>query len=413
MNNTFKTPLLIILLFGLWLLAACNPQTETDELVQSSDDPAPPTLAATAVPLAEVEDEPTLVPTNTPIPAEAEAVEESSDDVAEASDSAEESSSESAAVVEPTGNFIGTNWTADARLIPFDTFEFAFEMKVVNNGGTPQIFGLTVQNSKPLSITTWTPNVSGMADQEAMQMNEMRMGIFENSSYLYFPQMGCIWSNDGAGNDEVLAFNTDGFLEFANQPDAQFDGMETVNGLETYAYTIGAETLTTDLPADAQVQEASGRINLYPLPTGENLMVRAQMMMISNYDFMNETYGPTADSVVTTFMSEIKSINEPLDVQIPEACEQQAENFPYPMIEGGQIQGSMPGISVVNVPGATVEDVAAWYESELVNAGWTIASSLNLGPVTNIEMTKDGQNVTVSIAQDPSSGDIIVTFIEG
>lgn len=405
MKFNFKLIAFLFSIITILVLASCNPQPETAQPIQTNDDP-PPTLAETAVPLAEVAAEPTLVPTNTPSPPEPENIQEPS----ETTENADASSADDAAGA--AGTLVGTNWTANARLIPFDTFVFGFEMKVVNNGGTPQIFGVTVQNSKPLSMTTWTPNVSGMSDQEAMQMNEMRLGVFENSSYMYFPQMGCIWSNEGAGNDEMLAFNTDGFLKFANQPDAQFDGMETVNGLETYAYTIGEETLTTNLPPDAQVQEASGRINLYPLPTGKNLIVRSQMTMISNYDFLNESYGSTAESVVTTFMSEVKSINEPLDIQVPEACAQQAESFSYPIYAGGQIQGSMPGISVLNVPDATLEDVAKWYETELASAGWTISNVLNLGPATNIDMSKDGQNVTVSITQDPSSGDIIVTFIE-
>ncbi|MEM8862078.1 MAG: hypothetical protein AAGD96_27475 [Chloroflexota bacterium] len=407
--NKQRLMLMCVSLLAVWVLAACNPQGEEP----ANDAPPPPTIAATAVPVDTSEQSSSETVTEAVVEESVEAVSAAAD--ADVDQSVEEEAVEvveettETEIVEDSPGAMG-EWTADARLIPFDTFEFGYRMETTTSEGFNQFIDLKVRNSKPLSITLWIPTAGGLEDAD--MLSNMRMGVFENNSFLYAQGMGCIWSNEGAGNDEMLAFNTDSFLSFSSQPDAVFEGTETINGLETMVYTVGQETLATDIPVGTQIQEATGRFNLYELPTGELLIVRSELNMVSNYDMFGESFSDTPN-VVTTFRSEISQINQPIDVQIPAECEQQAENFPYPIYSDGVIAASMPGMAILEVPGAAVSDVVAWYQAEMVNAGWTAGNVMEAGPLTNLDFTMDGRMVTVAIAQDPSTGNVAVTFIEG
>ena len=397
----FLNRTIYFIIFSLFLfLIACNSPSEGE------GDNILPTLAATAV--VPNENTETNSEDNTTVVEEVqEQVEETQEVVEEVVEEVTESVAESEVMAQPAGLADGV-WTADARLIPFDTFEFGYRIETTRADGFSQFVQLTVQNSKPDSITLYTPSAQGIDDSE--MFNQMRLGVFEDRSFMYAPQLGCIWSNDGATNDEMLAFNTDTFLLFDEQPDAQFVGMETVNGLETYAYEVGQDTLTSDLPDGVQVIEATGRFNIYPLPSGEQIIVRANMEMISNFDMFNESFTDSADTV-TTFTSEIMNINQPIDVQIPAECEEQSSNFPYPLYPDAFVQASMPDLSVVQVPGATKAEVAEWYQTEMVNAGWTQTGSQDLGQLIMIDFEMNGQTVTLNFVDDPSSGGVAVTFM--
>ena len=405
----FHKLLFLFILFSSFLLIACNPQAQSDDGIASPL----PTIMPTAV---IVSDEPlTSNTTSTDATTSVEEPEEpeesgepdqtniEEDDVSTNSDVVETSN------VGSSSGLAGGEWTADARLIPFDTFEFGYRMESDFSDGSNQYLSLTVLNSKPDSITLWVPMAGGIQDAEFF--NAMRLGVFEENSFMYTPQSGCIWSNDGAGNDEILAFNTDGFLSFANQPDAVFEGMETVNGLETYAYTVGQETLAVDLPDGIQIQEANGRFNIFPLPTGELLIVKSEMRMVSNYNLFGESFSPNPDTV-TTFTSEIKTINQAIDVQIPVECEQLTDNFPYPIYPDGFVQATMAGISIIQVTGGVQADVAEWYQTAMLNAGWTQTSNQDLGTMIMVTYQMNGQTVNMTIVDDPNAGGIIISFFE-
>lgn len=401
----FSNRIFYFFLFTLiFLLIACNSPSPDD------GDNILPTLAATAVntssnPEPESNTD-AAVDTNPAVEETQEQVEEAVEQVVE--EVAEpEVEPESETNTQPAGLSEGV-WTADARLIPFDTFEFGYRIETTSPDGATQFIALSVLNSKPDSITLWRPSAQGFADSQFY--NEVQLGVFEDSSFMYSPQTGCIWSNEGGTNDEMLGFNTDSFLLFDEQPDAQFVGMETINGLETFAYEVGQQTLTNDLPSGVQVVEANGRFNIYQTPEGEQLIVRSSMQMISNYNFFTESFSANPDTVMT-FTSEITNINQPIEVAVPAECDQQANNFPYPLYPGGFVQASMPELAVVQVTGASKAEIAEWYQTEMVNAGWTQTGSQDLGQLIMLNFEMNGQAISINIVDDPSSGGVAVTFM--
>ncbi|NJN82796.1 MAG: hypothetical protein HC802_11315, partial [Caldilineaceae bacterium] len=107
--------------------------------------------------------------------------------------------------------------------------------------------------------------------------------------------------------DQIWSQNN--FLQMDENMDVQFVGEGTVNGLPVQEYQL------TGLN-DPGIQNATGRVWVYTLPDGQEIVVKMEMTGSSPTNPFTEAPGETQLS----YNFELYAIDEPVEISVPEGC---------------------------------------------------------------------------------------------
>jgi hypothetical protein len=183
--------------------------------------------------------------------------------------------------------------------------------------------------------------------------------------------------------------------------DANFAGTLDYNGVETNHYTFDESSFAPeDLPNGMTIDEADG--NVYVAVDGDYVVHMDVTMSGSNLELPTGEPGAMLQSGTMNVAVDLSDINQPLSIQVPdEALSSGAppEDIPLPDdAEDLQVIGFMGMITFQSAEGP--EEVAAFYETEMPNNGWTQVSADQTGGTLNQEYSKGERRVSLVIKTD-------------
>lgn len=291
----------------------------------------------------------------------------------------------------------------------FDSYHFTLSMTVTGTDDAGNEISqsinadiITTSDPQAMSMTT---NLAGLGDAVGGENVEMTTVQIEDTSYTVLPGMGCITSPADSGTENPFSdfANPDNFLsEIEN---ADYVGDTTVNGIDVKQYHFNETNLKNDAINDVDQLEG----DVYIAKDG-GYLVRLVMQGTGNMaDVLDTTVNTTGEIVVELNLTEV---NEPITVEIPEACTGSGADAEYPILEDATELATMSGLVSYQTVTA-VADVIAFYEEQMANDGWTknADESFQMEDTAILVYTKDGQTVNITIGADPDTGGTFVLII--
>lgn len=194
------------------------------------------------------------------------------------------------------------------------------------------------------------------------------------------------------------------------------EGRETVNGFETVHYhaewnaAVLGEPMTLGflgafveaLGGDVQVQPEQVVLDVYA--TEDGLIVK------SVYQIHHQvSQGDQSASLVEEILFEVQAVNTGITIEPPSEAEVPETSVPLP--EGATLQSAFAGTLVYGVPGATLDDVVAFYDEALPQNGFTVIQrAIMAGQGGFIQAEKDGTVYQIVIGAD-AEGNASITIL--
>ena len=417
--------LILVLLFGI-TLAACNSAAEPEE-------PAPATTdddddGDRAEEEAEAVDE-----TEDTSEDEAESAEEVEEPVEteDTEETTDEESTEETAVTEAIadneavdneesseeggGLFSGLfpqSLSVEETVQEFDTLN-SYELRMnfsTTIGDVSQLVEAIVVVSNDPPQTQMTFSFSGF--DELVGLESMSMTQLDGVSYMDMADLGCVTTSEGEMMDEDFGvFDANQVL--GNVGEAQLIGEETINGIETLHYTFDETTLQDDL---SEFEWAEG--DVYIAKEG-NYVVRFHLEGEGDATALGALIEEeSAEDTQLAFMEvdmELLSINEPVAITIPEACEEGGlANSEYPVLDDAYESSSFGGILTYKTETAFA-DAVAFYQDAFSAGGWTYVENESFiaeGSTALMYFDKDDRSLTVTITTETGTEALLVVVFE-
>ncbi|GAB4268340.1 MAG: hypothetical protein Kow0080_11170 [Candidatus Promineifilaceae bacterium] len=292
----------------------------------------------------------------------------------------------------------------------FDSYHFTLSMTVTGTDDAGNEISqsidadiITTSNPQAMSMTT---NLVGMGDAVGGGENvEVATVQIEDTLYTVLPGMGCITSPaDNSTENPFSDFaNPDNFL--SQIENADYVGKTTVNGIAVKQYHFDETHMKIDAVNDVDQLEG----DVYIAQDG-GYLVRLVMQGTGNVaDVLDTSVNTIGEIVVELNLTEV---NEPVTVEIPEACTGSGADAEYPILENATELATMSGLVSYQTETA-VADVIAFYDEQMANDGWTKNNdeSFQMEDTAILVYTKDDQTVNITIGADPDTGGTFVLII--
>ncbi len=232
--------------------------------------------------------------------------------------------------------------------------------------------------------------------------------------YVNLADAGCISTT---GNE----FDTS-FTEFADAG-SMFGGLEgatlveenvTVNGIQTNHYQFDDSALAQGEQSFGTLQNVQGDIYV---SVAEGYLVRLVMEADGqdlNLSGIGEDSFGGAPEVTTghvIYQVDYSDFNAPIEITEPEGCAG-AGDSEFPILEDATNVNSFGDLLSYNTE-TDFDGIVEFYQTEMVAAGYTLSSDFTSPPTALLVFEQDGQEVTVSVAENPSGAGFVVTIISG
>jgi hypothetical protein len=316
---------------------------------------------------------------------------------------------------ENTGLFSGLfpeSLTVRDTVQQFDTLN-SYEMTMMISttvSETTQVVEATIQVSTDPAASYMTFSFSGF--DEAIGASSMSMTQVDGITYMNMFEFGCVTSSEGDLTEDFNMLDANDFL--AEVGEANLVGEETINGIETLHYTFDESAIT-----DGSTEYDWAQGDVYIAKEG-NFVVRFQVEgegPVAAVGFVLEetedaTQVPTMG--LTQVEMNLTNINEPVNITIPEECENSgAAASEFPVLEDAYESSSFGGI-VTYKTATSFADAVAFYQDSLAADGWTYdESSFILENSTALmNFDKDGRSLTVTITEETGTDAFTVVLFE-
>ena len=294
------------------------------------------------------------------------------------------------------------------------SYQYDMVMDINSDGNNSQSVITVLYNTDPPAMSM-VMSFSGDAFAEDAEMGEINMIQIGDSIYMDMPEMGCMQmpATDSNLADEMMS-DIFGNEIVDDLETLVKEGNETVNGVETVHYTFDE---TAFLTADDGMETATGHI--YIAKDG-GYMVR---MIVDGTGNVGDFSG--SDSAANGTMRiemNLTNINEPVNIEAPADCESFGGGFgpdtgdasggdsmDYPVTDDATDVFAMEGLTAYTTA-MSVEDVLAFYRSEMSEMGWTEEGMFGDETTVTTAFMKDGQTVTLAINNE-SDGVTAVTIL--
>lgn len=410
-----KTRFLLIILLLAALLAACGgdnaPAANTndggEEAAVAEATEAEPTPAPTETP--EPEPTETPVPTETPEPEPTETPQP--EPTAEPADEEEEEEEEEATESEGAIGALDLSFP-DTDASDFDSYVIAFNLEFTSrdaeDGAPTQSMVADMRFDNTIPAVSMDLELEGIEGTE--EFNMISMAEIGDTAYMSLPGMGCVTSSAAEAalfeeNPFEEMMSPESILDELELQDAEEVGEETINGIETTHYTFD-ETFLDD--PEGEIESAEGHI--YIAQDGGYVVRMVMDVEGALPDFAQEG---TDSFGALHFEFDVSNINEPVEIGIPAGCEDNGAGSDLPMPDDAYEVSSFAGFLSYKTDMAK-EDLVAFYEEALAEAGWTAneEESMDLGSLVSMTYNKDGETLTVTITEEEGSEALTVLLME-
>ncbi|MCB8927161.1 MAG: hypothetical protein H6652_16195 [Ardenticatenaceae bacterium] len=297
------------------------------------------------------------------------------------------------------------------ELDDLNSYQMQMEISTTYSETTQLIQASIIVSTDPpqSSMTFIFEGLGDMAGMDSMSMTQI-----EGTSYMEVPGLGCITTTEGdmMGEDFADSMAASQFMEEVGE--AELVGEETINGIDTLHYTFDETALQNEM---SELNWAQG--DVYIAKEG-NYVVRFRMegegnvsdalMALDQGDTMTE-----ARIGQMVIQMDISNINEPVNITIPEACENSgAGNSEYPILEDAAEYSSF-GSFVTYTTETAFADIVTFYQENLAAQGWVYdeGESLILENSTALMyFTLDERTLTVTVTEISGSSSFTVLLLE-
>lgn len=225
--------------------------------------------------------------------------------------------------------------------------------------------------------------------------------------YLNLAETGCI-STSGNEFDSFLTDFTNSENFVGGLQGAQLvEENVTINGVQTNHYRFDDAALTQQQQAFGTFQNVEGHVYV---STEEGYLVRITMEADgANLNLSGDPAETTNGHVV--YQIDYSDFNAPIDITVPEGCAGEGE-YEFPVLDDATNVNSFGDLLTYST-GAAFDDIVEFYNTEMAAAGYTLASDFSSPPTALLTYEQDGQEVTVTVAEDPEGDGFLVTIIKG
>ncbi|MCP4360245.1 MAG: hypothetical protein GY796_19740 [Chloroflexi bacterium] len=271
---------------------------------------------------------------------------------------------------------------------------------------TSQSFQINLGFSKDPEAMSMNMSAEGVEDME--EFGEMNMAQLDGVTYMTIPGFGCITSSEDEsafGDDDPFADFTDTSAFMEDIGEANYEGEESINGIDTLHYTFDETSLETP---DADVEWLEGHI--YVAKDGGWLV---RMVMEGEGEF--DEIGGVPQYGNMKLQIDLLDINQPIDVSIPADCEGEAAGeTAWPMVADAANVSSFGGIVTYETE-MPLEDVLAFYDNAFSAEGWTKNedSSFEMGDTAIITYEMDGASLNLSVSKEDPNNDTLTVVVVG
>lgn len=295
-----------------------------------------------------------------------------------------------------------------SKVADLTSYRMTMAIELVEEGsdGTTKTTTITTESTSVTNPPANSVNMTIEGDiPELAGMGSILFVQIEDTIYSVLPGMGCVSGaagEQGFENPFSDLADTSTFLDGVTGATRVLPN-ETINGVETIHYTFEQSSL----PSDSGLQSVGG--DLYVAVEG-GYMVR--LILDGSGQLSALTDSPEGGTGTVHLQMDLSDVNQPLTVEPPEGCD--ATDSAYPMLDGATNLISMAGFTNYQVSGVSVADAAAFYQTEMVAAGYTADEDSTFITDTSaiLSFAKDGKNVTVTISEDAASGGLNVLITE-
>lgn len=293
--------------------------------------------------------------------------------------------------------------------LPFDSYQMTMLLQFTGLDATGetviQSMNADLGFSKEPPATSVVITYSGI--EEGLGEGAIEMVQLEDSNYMVVPEMGCVTTtgeNLFDANPFISMLSPDEFLN--NLEDANYEGEETVNDIQTYHYSYDKQAFANSEIND--VDEAEGHV--YIAQEG-GFLVRMTLEATGQMDLFDAGTEEDGELVVEINLT---NVDEPVEINKPAACETGpgGPDAEFLMVDGATDVASFAGVLSYKTD-LSVEDVLAFYENAMADEGWTKDenSSIVGGGTALLTYLRDGETVNLTIGPDEESGGTYVVII--
>lgn len=331
--------------------------------------------------------------------------------VSEETDETEETAEEDSSLL---GNLFPESLSVRDTVSEFDTLD-SYEMEMAFSttiSETSQVVEATIVASTDPAQTQMTFSFTGF--DELAGISAMSMVQVEGTTYMNMGEFGCVTTAEGEFSQEDFgALDATEFLEDIGE--ATLVGEETINGIDTLHYTFDESVIEDET---TQFNWAEG--DVYIAKDG-NYVVRFRMEgegTVEDLGMALEEEG-VEDAIPQVGLIQVEmnlvSINEPVNITIPEECENGGlANSDYPILEDAFETSSFGGIVTYKTE-TPFADAVAFYQESLSADDWVYQETNSFimeGSTALMYFDKDGRSLTVTITEDTTAGTFAVVLFE-
>ncbi len=276
-------------------------------------------------------------------------------------------------------------------LAGLDSFRLTWELGFdgVDLEGSPVNWRLSNQITSVGDPPAERMEISAFGFEPSPELSEVTIVQFDGQKFFEVVGVGCLSGNDQSGG--VMAHDL-------TDPDSFLAGLTTrqqisigemIDGLRVNQYSLNQDSLPT---LDGLPVAAEGTIFL---SQEDSIPIQVMLTATGQSDYLSS--GQVQDGTLTLVLK-VHDINQPLKVEIPEAC---LGSSIYPLVQDAyQITVLEDLISYhTSLP---VGDVAFYYQQEMPLAGWIEAEeALVLEEMALMSYERDGVIVVIAIDSVP------------
>jgi hypothetical protein len=111
------------------------------------------------------------------------------------------------------------------------------------------------------------------------------------------------------------------------------------------------------------------------------------------------------------YQIDYSDFNQPIEITVPEGCSD-AEDSEFPLLDDATQINSFGDVLTYNTNTA-FEDVISFYKTEMAAAGYSLESEFAQAPTGLLTFNRDGEEVTVSVVDNPASDGLTVVISKG
>ena len=289
--------------------------------------------------------------------------------------------------------------------LPFNSYRITMDLEVTGKKADGQEVAQSMKSEFTVSNDPQIMNIlmSFSGIDEVMDSESIEMAQIEGTSYMVIPEMGCITTSGGDILDDNPFTGMMAPDSFLNDLDnAKYEGEETINGILTRHYSFDKFAMAgTDL---TDVEEANGHI--YVAKDGD-FLVSMVVDATGKLDLFDE--GLTEDGQLHIEIN-LTDIDVPVEAAIPAACTAEdgsagGANSEFPMLDDASEVTSFAGVLSYQTA-LPLEDVMAFYDDALANAGWVKDEEGSFVASGNalVNYLRDGVTLSVTVSPNEDTG---------